>query len=149
MACPLTRIWAGEREVCDGEELWRQGISKLPATQQGPKCLCLLICKLVWEDAGGECVASGTEIPGEVRLDQLSAGRSAFYLDGCTRPDSTSLVCGQEQKQGLLWSSFLISGVRRGWAHWSPRSLPTPNTENQRNTFTVTHLARKTGPSPL
>ena len=66
-------------------------------------------------------------------------------MDGCARPESTSLLCGQEQKQGLLWSSFLISGVRRGWAHWSPRSLLAPNTENQRNPFTVPSLARKRG----
>ena len=59
VACPPTRLWAGEREVCDGEELWAQGISKLPVTQQGPKCLCLMICKFVWEDVGGGCVASG------------------------------------------------------------------------------------------
>ena len=59
VTCHLTRIWAGEREVCDGEELWGQDTGKLPATQRGPKCLCLMICNFIWEDAGGGCVASG------------------------------------------------------------------------------------------
>ena len=84
VACPPTTIWAGEREVCDGEELWAQGISKLPVTQQGPKCLCLMICKFVWkmraEGVWPQEGDSGTEILSEALLDQLSHWEKCFLL---------------------------------------------------------------------